>query len=489
MSAGSQSHGASLRESLDHPIVDADGHCLEFSPAVQEHLVEVAGPEIAKRVADIMAAPGLLRGLPAEEQRARGIFRMTWWGFPSANTRDRATAMFPRLFHERLDELGIDFAVVYPTFGLAPLGFDDQELRLASVRGFNAYYAEAFAGLGDRLVPAGIVPMHTPGEAIAEVDHCIDHLGLRALVFAGHVKRPLAPASDATLTGHWLDTFGVDSAFDYDPLWAHCVRRGVSPTFHSSAMGWRERSSPTNYVFNHLGNFGMAGEATCRSLLLGGVTRRFPTLHFAFLEGGAGWPVQLYSDLLSHWEKRGAHALDALDPKSIDREELRSLFDRYAPERFRAAASRSGSTDALMDSVHLLSNPDESKGDPTSLDEFSRCEIERSEDLKALYVEPFHFGCEADDPLNALAFDRDALPHGAALKALFGSDIGHWDVQDVREVVPEAWELVDEGRITAADFRAFVFENPMSLWAGPNPKFFDGTRIEDAARRWQTERA
>ena len=31
------------------------------------------------------------------------------------------------------------------------------------------------------------------------------------------------------------------------------------------------------------------GEAVCKALFMGGVTRRFPALKFAFLEGGVGW--------------------------------------------------------------------------------------------------------------------------------------------------------------------------------------------------------
>jgi hypothetical protein len=39
-------------------------------------------------------------------------------------------------------------------------------------------------------------------------------------------------------------------------------------------------------------------------MFLGGVTRRFPGLNMAFLEGSAGWACLLYGDLLGHWEKR-----------------------------------------------------------------------------------------------------------------------------------------------------------------------------------------
>src|ERR1700683_2736065 len=33
-------------------------------------------------------------------------------------------------------------------------------------------------------------------------------------------------------------------------------------------------------------------------------TRRFPSLKFAFLEGGVGWGCSLYNDLIGHWAKR-----------------------------------------------------------------------------------------------------------------------------------------------------------------------------------------
>ena len=47
---------------------------------------------------------------------------------------------------------------------------------------------------------------------------------------------------------------------------------------------------------------------------------------------------------------------------------------------------------------------------------------------------------------------------------MFASDIGHWDVPDVREVLPEAWELVEHGHIDEGEFRAFTYKNPRSLW-------------------------
>jgi hypothetical protein len=47
-------------------------------------------------------------------------------------------------------------------------------------------------------------------------------------------------------------------------------------------------------------------------------------------------------------------------------------------------------------------------------------------------------------------------------------------------VLVEAHELVDDGLIDDTQFRAFVFDNPVRLWAGMNPEFFDGTVVESA---------
>jgi hypothetical protein len=51
----------------------------------------------------------------------------------------------------------------------------------------------------------------------------------------------------------------------------------------------------------------------------------------------------------------------------------------------------------------------------------------------------------------------------------------------MRDVVKEAYELVDHGLISEEDFRDFVFTNPTRLWTAMNPNFFKGTVVESAA--------
>lgn len=85
--------------------------------------------------------------------------------------------------------------------------------------------------------------------------------------------------------------------------------------------------------------------------------------------------------------------------------------------------------------------------------------------------------------MNFTAFDPKAMPAGVRLKAIFSSDMGHWDVPDMRKVLHEAWELVEQARITAEDFRDFVFTHPVQLFAGMNPQFFAGTAVADEVDR------
>ena len=66
---------------------------------------------------------------------------------------------------------------------------------------------------------------------------------------------------------------------------------------------------------------------------------------------------------------------------------------------------------------------------------------------------------------------------------MLGSDIGHFDVVDMREVLAEAFELVDDELIDEDDFADFAFRNAVRLHGGMNPDFFKGTTVEDAAVR------
>jgi predicted TIM-barrel fold metal-dependent hydrolase len=483
MSITSSSKSAAVRAKLNHPVIDSDGHMIEFEPGFLEYLKKVGGPSIVSRYLSDERNTGAWGKLfnwyrlSPEERREYHATRSPWWALPTKNTLDRATAVLPKLLHERMDDIGLDFTVLYPSLGLGFPHIEDEELRRATCRAINMFCADYFRDYADRMTPAACIPMHTPQEAIEELDYAVKECGLKAIMMAGHAQRPIPAAvrKDAGIGSHafWVDNFCIDSVYDYDPVWAKCIELKVPPTFHSPGMGWGSRTT-TNYMYNHTGHFAAAGELICKAMLMGGVTKRFPSLKVGFLEAGVGWASDLYAGIIARWKKRNPKGLENYKPENLNKELWFDLHRRYGD------AIVQGKLDDLHKDKGTLIGTRE---DPTKLDDWARCGIEKAEDIKDLFVPNFYFGCEADDPLNATAFNSKMNPFGARLGAIFSSDIGHWDVPDMTEVLEEAYELVEHEVITERDFRDFVFVNPAKMWAGMNPDFFKGTVVEQEVKK------
>ncbi len=473
--ATKQSGSAEVRSRLSHPIIDSDGHTAEFEPALLDYIRDVGGSRAVERFKAAPDVPFSFQWyrLSWEERRFWRVPRPHWWVHPTKNTLDRATSSLPRLLYERLDEMGLDFTVIYPSLGMAALHMADEGLRRIVCRAFNQYHADIFREYADRMTPAAMIPMHTPQEAIEELEYAIGVLGLKVPLLAAYVRRPIAAvaqkAPEVSRYAFWLDTFALDSEYDYDPVWAKCVELKVAPTFHSLGVGWGSRTSISNFMYNHIGHFAASAEALCKALFFGGVTRRFPQLRFAFLEGGVGWACSLYGDLIGHWEKHSVGALENLNPAHLDEKLLYELFEQYGAPSLAEKLTR------REDRSHLLWGTREEEAD---LDEWARCGIERVEDICDLFVSRFYFGCEGDDRMAAWAFDTRKNPLGARLQALYGSDLGHWDLPDMRHAAAEAYGLVEDGVMSEEDFRDFVFVHPVKLQTALNPDFFKGTVVE-----------
>ena len=462
MAANSISRSAQIHARIGHPVVDCDGHWVEYAPVFLDYIRQVMGsdaPELYRRLLPTLAGPS---PLPFEERRARRIAQSGWWIMPARNTLDRATAMAPKLMHERLGEMGIDVAVLYPTLIGTLLPFlREDELRRGGARAFNLFAAEMFGPYSDRLLPAAGIPMHTPQEAIEELEF-VKKLGYKAVMLSALIGRPSSGRHG------WRDTLGLDSAYNYDPVWAKCLELGFAPTFHNQTQGFGFRTAVSNWVYNHIGHFGVAGEAICKSLFLGGVTRRFPKLKFSFLEGGGAWACNLYNDLIRHWKTRNVEALELVNPANLDREALTGLLRRYGDDRMKRALEGT-----RVESPEMTMPPD--------IDEFAHCAIHKAEDIRDLFVPNFYFGCEAEDSLNALAFNTRINPFGARLNVVLGSDIGHFDVTDMSQILEEAYELVEHELLTEQDLKDLTFANPVRFFGGVNPNFFEGTAVAKPA--------
>ncbi len=460
-----------LRARLDHPVIDGDGHIIECPFVLPDFLKEVGGPDLVKRfeIAIKQSRPG----------EPKSNF---WPAHTGKYTIDRLTNMLPKLYEQRLEEAGVDFSTLYPTYGFFIQVLPQDDVRAAACRALNMMNAELFADVSRHMRPAALIPMHTPDEAIAELEFAATELGMKAAMTCNEVMRPHpeivrnAPEL-AEYSIRWTP-IALDAPYDYDPFWAKCLELGIPPAGHSINYGGTHGST-TNYVFNRLGLFATAGHAACRAIFMGGVTRRFPGLNIGFLEGGVWWAAALYNDLFEFWEKRNLdRLLEYHDPANWDVELSKEMFDLYGTkpyqtgerfERNKASFMRDGRTEPGVT--------------PDFVDDWKHLGIERKEDIRDLFVEPLYFGCEADDALNYTAFNTKANKFGVKLKAMFSSDLGHWDVVDYGDVLSETYEAVEKGLMTEEDFRDFVFVNPTTFATRMNPDYFKGTAVESAVEK------
>ncbi|HUP73259.1 MAG TPA: hypothetical protein VM282_09435 [Acidimicrobiales bacterium] len=459
---------------LDHPVIDADGHIIELIPAALPHLREALGPAHFERYRAALSPLDDRLGSAGDDRWATRAAQGGWWSSPLHNTRDLAASIAPRLLAERLPEVGIDYAVLYPTLALATAAAEDGDLRIGLCRGWNEFFADTYGPFADRMTTAGIIPMHTPDEAIAELEHC-RAIGLKVVGIPHTVVRPITSATPSPwrMPGqtHWCDYFGLDSAYDYDPVWAKFGELGFAITVHvgigAAPMGWYHWVS--SFVANHVGSFAWACHPLCKALLVGGVTRRFPDAVIAFQECGVSWATTLLSDLIEHWEKRNTDTLHSVfDPQLLDLGELRRYVSDYAPELI---AGLDDVDSALLGAMLWGRKADD-------IDEFAAMQVTCERDIIELAVPRMWFGCEADDRTVMSAFaEHNGLQ--TDLHVMLGSDISHFDTPDMDQVVPSARRLVDKGLLTGSQLRALLCDNAARLFTHADHDFFAGTAVAD----------
>ena len=390
-----------------------------------------------RKVGGDKAADGFLKAmavtrdslmLSVAERKRRRVAMPGFWTRQTGNTYDRATAMIPHLLYERLDEIGSDFAIIYPTAGLRLPRIVDDATRRAVIRAYNIVSASYFEKLKDRMTPAAIIPMHHAGRGDRRTR--IRHQAAR--LQGRHVRQRAAEEgavgrrrrSRRQPPRRRITRCSASTATTISTRCGRSASRSRSRR-PSTRAGSNQalRNSPTNFTYNHIGHFADAGHAAAKGIFLGGVTRRFPELRFAFLEGGVGWGAQLFGDLMEHWERRNIRALENMKPEKLDRDMLMSYVEKYGYKEHAAALrERDGWPDPEL---HMTGGID-------NLDDFAACKFTRKEDWIDLFVKPYYFGCEADDRMNATAFLK-LNPFDAQLNAIYSSDIGHFDVIDMRE--------------------------------------------------------
>jgi predicted TIM-barrel fold metal-dependent hydrolase len=486
------SRSAAVKATLDYPVIDTDVHVNDYTPVLEDYVQHYGGSKLVDALRKALGSRFSTRATgnkdwyqqTPKERAYNRTLRSPWWARVTRNTLDLATYTLPELLNERLAEQGADYSVLFPNDVLAPLGAKGDD-RTALHRAINHFHADQYRKYADRLTPVAGIPLNTPQEGIEELEFAVKTLGLKVINIAGGVKRPIRAIADKypaaehpeiAKHAYYIDFYGIDSDYDYDPFWAKVVELGVPVTTHYGSQGWTGRHSISNYMYNHIGHFADGSQAFAKALFFGGVTRRFPGLRVALLEGGADWGSHVYTHLVDRWEKRNRVAIQNYNPANTDLALLKSLFERYGADFIKG---RDTAGDRLLrDSLGISALPHSREPQGEELDDFAAAGIEKVEDIRDRWVNSFYFGSEADDRTVAAAFNDRVHPLKVKINAIWSSDIGHWDVPDLTEPLAESWDLVEQGVLSAEDFKAFVFGNPYRFYTEANAGFFEGTQVQ-----------
>src|SRR5690349_21510809 len=91
-----------IRSNLSHPIVDADGHWLEYAPVFSDRMRKAGGDKAADGFLATLQGTANALKMTLEERRRRGVAQPNFWNRQAENTLDRATAMMPKMLYSRL---------------------------------------------------------------------------------------------------------------------------------------------------------------------------------------------------------------------------------------------------------------------------------------------------------------------------------------------------------------------------------------------------
>jgi predicted TIM-barrel fold metal-dependent hydrolase len=285
------------RRTREHTIISVDDHIVE-PPNVWQGRMPAAMVEAAPRIVEgtdggqvwnydgkVIPNIGLnaVVGRPIDEYTADPI--------RFEHMRRGAWDIHARIADMDLDGTyaSLNFPSHLPGFGGGRLQTitGDRALALASVRAWNDWHIEEWAGpYPERIIPCQITWLHDPLIAAEEIRKNSVR-GFRALSF------PESP-----------DKLGLPSIHDryWDPLFAACEETETVVCLHVGSGGTLPSVSTETPMSAVTVLFGACAMYTAIDWLFSGVPLRFPTLKVCLSEGGIGW-VPGILDRLDHCSK------------------------------------------------------------------------------------------------------------------------------------------------------------------------------------------
>ncbi len=248
---------------MANKIIDGDGHIMEDTTAIIAHL-RSPYREIALRKGVVFPPLDHLHAGRAVETPPQ---------------RDQRPGVGPQGWLDFLDDVGIEWTVLYPTTGLAYGKIVSLDYAVEVARAYNNWLYETYLKFNPRFKAMAIIPMQEPEEAVIELRRAVTELGMLGGMMPSNGLPQLLGAKT------------------YWPVYAEANRLGCSLAVHGGAHDRFGMDHMNMYVPVHALGHPWGLTINCASIVYNGIFDRFPKVRLAFLEGGVAWLLLLLERL------------------------------------------------------------------------------------------------------------------------------------------------------------------------------------------------
>ena len=303
---------------LPFPVFDADNHMYEtqealtkFLPANRKHVidyVEMGGRTkivvrgqvsdyIPNPTFDVVARPGA-----QEEYFRHGSGGKSYRESMGEPMKSIPAFRGPAARLEVMDELGLDYALMFPTLAslVEERMKDDPELTHDVIHAFNEWMYETWSfNYQDRIFATPVITLPIVDRALEELEWCLAR-GARTVL--------VRPAPVPGFRGSRSP--GLE---EFDPFWQACVKAGIPVSMHVSDSGYAEMLNvwepgdeylpfrPTAFRMVALGKRSI--EDAMAAMVCHGAFSRNPELRILSIENGADWVPHLFKGLKDVYAK------------------------------------------------------------------------------------------------------------------------------------------------------------------------------------------
>ena len=252
-------------------IIDGDGHIFEDGEAIARYFpYAIEGARLRSAV------------FPSQSHIQFSLTRRPPGAFGIREGRFQNPG--PEGWVEFMDEVGLQFAVLFPTTGQRIGRLVDRDYAVGAARAYNEWLADAYLRRDSRFKGIGILPMHDPEAALEELRRAYTELGMCGVLF---------PATGVHLN------LGAKHLW---PLYAEAARLGCPVVVHGGGhwdLGMDTMNVSTGA--NALGH-PMSLAIAMAEMVLNNLFERFPGLRVAYLEGGPMWFLMALERLSRSYE-------------------------------------------------------------------------------------------------------------------------------------------------------------------------------------------